>query len=309
MELITIIIVCYNCGEDIIDVMKDIQKSNYNLSDLQIIIVDNNSQDASLSLFGNFNEVEFSVIKSKENIGFGRGCNLALPMIKGNKTLFLNPDVKLSSDSLKNLFDFSNLYPSSKVWGGQTINLQGENDGQNAWREPSLIGVLSWAFFGDIFLKKLSLRIPDAYTSTEIQKSPYVDSISGCFLLMDTELFKQLEGFDERFFMYSEEVDLCRRARSLGAKPMSTDKAVILHEGSKTITSRNKLNFLYHSKLKYCKKYWSPISYYTARACLFLGSVLRGTLFSLFSFNENKRAEAKIWWEFCSRQLKWKIEK
>lgn len=307
--MLNIVIVCYNCGRDISNALTDIKNGSFDTNKIKFIVVDNNSTDDSLAILKKIDGLDIEIIASNKNLGFGAGCNLSLKKLVFSKTLFLNPDVRLNIDSLTNLYDFSNSYPLARVWGGQTINLQGQNDGQNAWREPSLIGVLSWAFFGDVFLKKLSLRIPDAYTSCEIRKSPYVDSISGCFLLMDTELFKQLHGFDERFFMYSEEVDLCRRARALGAKPMSTDKAVILHEGSKTITSMNKLNFLYHSKLKYCRKYWSPTSYYIARLCLFLGAGIRGLLFTFLSFNIKKRAEAKVWWNFCSQQLKWKIQK
>ncbi|MEM5550491.1 glycosyltransferase family 2 protein [Pseudoalteromonas neustonica] len=307
MDKITIVIVCYNCGEDIFNAITDIKNGYYENNHLQIIVVDNDSHDDSVALLRNIEGFDLKIIESKNNLGFGSGCNLALPHIKANKTLFLNPDVRLNETSITSLVDFSNSHPNAKVWGGQTINPQGQIDGQNAWREPSLRGVLSWSFFGDILLKKLSRRIPDAYTTDEINRLPYVDSISGCFLLMDTDLLKELNGFDERFFMYSEEVDLCRRARKLGAKPMSTSQAVIVHEGSKTITSQNKLNFLYHSKLKYCKKYWNPLSYSIARLSLFCGAVLRAFAYSLLSFQKLNRAEAKVWWMFCRQQLKWEI--
>ena len=306
--MLNIVIVCYNCGSDIANALSDIKAGSFDTTKIKFIIVDNNSQDNSISILEKIKNLDIEIIASNKNLGFGAGCNLAIDKLTFSKTLFLNPDVRLNKDSLKNLFDFSISNPSARIWGGQTVNLQGQNDGQNAWREPTLKGVLSWSFFGDILLKKLSLRIPDAYTSEEIKESPYVDSISGCFLLMETELFKELGGFDERFFMYSEEVDLCRRARDLGAKPMSTNKAVILHEGSKTITSINKLNFLYLSKLKYCKKHWNIVFYYIARTSIFVGSSMRALLYCILSFNSKNRAEAKIWLNFCSEQLKWKIQ-
>lgn len=307
MGKINIVIVCYNCGEDIIQALDDIKLGNVPLDNISITVVDNASSDNSIELLRAYQGLELAVIASPDNLGFGRGCNLALGSLKHEKTLFLNPDVRLEKNSIANLISFANSHSDAKVWGGQTVNAEGVIDGQNAWREPSLKGVLSWSFFGDILLKKMGQRIPDAYTPAEICSSPYVDSISGCFLLIDTDLLRQLNGFDERFFMYSEEVDLCRRARELGATPMSTSTAVIMHEGSKTITSQNKLNFLYHSKLKYIKKYWSPSYYVIARFSLFIGALLRGCVYSLLSFNKNHRAEASVWWKFCRQQFKWEI--
>ncbi|AIY65430.1 glycosyltransferase family 2 protein [Pseudoalteromonas piratica] len=304
---INIVIVCYNCGEDILLALEDIRNGDLSTGNLNIIVVDNSSSDNSVELLKAYNGIELNIISSPDNLGFGRGCNLALPHLKHGKTLFLNPDVRLEKDSIANLISFSEENPAAKIWGGQTVNAQGVIDGQNAWREPTLSGVVSWSFFGDILLKKLGKRIPDAYTPDEIASSPYVDSISGCFLLIDTGLLQKLAGFDERFFMYSEEVDLCRRARELGAKPMSTSSAVIMHEGSKTITSQNKLNFLYHSKLKYIKKYWHPLSFLVARLSLFFAAVLRGCIYTLLSFNKRHRAEAGVWWKFCKQQLSWKI--
>jgi hypothetical protein len=275
---------------------------------LNVIVVDNNSQDNSVQLLKEYKGLAVNVIESEINLGFGSGCNLALPYLDYGFTLFLNPDVRLQSDSISKLLEFAIENPKAMIWGGQTVNADGAIDGQNAWREPTLKGIVSWSFFGDIILKKLGKRIPDAYTPTEIANSPYVDSISGCFLLIDTKLLQKLAGFDEQFFMYSEEVDLCRRARKLGATPMSTNSAVIMHEGSKTITSQNKLNFLYHSKLKYIKKYWKPTSFIIARFSLFSGAVLRCLLYSLLFFKKRYRTEASVWFNFCKQQVSWKIK-
>ncbi|WP_432472311.1 glycosyltransferase family 2 protein [Amphritea sp. HPY] len=306
---VNIVFVCFNCGQDIQQAISDIVQGDYPLDKLSITVVDNASQDNSVKLLTSIDCIDVNVIESTENVGFGSGCNLAISQVNGgDKVLLLNPDIRLNVDSISKLIEYSNETPEALIWGGKTLDENGNVDGKNAWKEPSLSGVISWSFFGDILFKKLGLSIPDAYSEKELFASDSVDAISGCFFLIDLNLLKQLGGFDEQFFMYSEEVDLCRRARELGAQPKSTTSATIVHIGSKTITSRNKLNFLYESKLKYFKKHWSPLKFYVARVSLFLGSFLRLVLISSASlFMASKRNDRSIWFEFVKNQLSWRF--
>jgi GT2 family glycosyltransferase len=307
-ESLNIIFVCYNCGDDIVLVLEDIKNGQYPTKNLNIVIVDNASSDNSIKSLEKVTDLKITIIASDTNLGFGSGCNRAMQHLMKGKTLLLNPDVRLMKDSISNLVSYSNENPEALIWGGKTVGIDGLEDGKNAWKEPSLLGVICWSFFGDIILKKIGRTIPDAYSSYELNKTECVDAISGCFFLIDTKLFKNLGGFDERFFMYSEEVDLCRRARENGARPKSTSTAVIVHEGSKTITSQNKLDFLYHSKLKYCKKHWTYAGFLLARLSILSGSILRCGIFTLQSFNkkQNKR-EAAIWRTFIKQQILWKL--
>lgn len=308
-DLLHVVFVCYNCGNDIVQAIDDIINGDYPLEKIQITVVDNASHDNSVELLKNINNISVNVIESSDNVGFGAGCNLAINQVaRGDKVLFLNPDIRLEVDSISNLIEYSITTPNSLIWGGKTLDENGDVDGKNAWKEPSLLGVICWSFFGDVVLKGLGLSIPDAYSESDLISSDAVDAISGCFFLIDLELLNKLEGFDERFFMYSEEVDLCRRARELGAQPKSTGTASIVHIGSKTITSRNKLNFLYESKLKYFKKHWSPLKFTVARVSLFSGSVLRLSLIFIASlFVADKRQDRSIWYEFVKNQLNWRF--
>ena len=306
---LNIIFVCYNCASDIIRAIDDIKNGEYPLSKIHVYIVDNASEDESVSMLNSISEISYTIIESELNLGFGGGCNLAIEEIqKGSKTLFLNPDIRLVENSISNLMSFSNRTPDAHIWGGKTLDINGNEDGKNAWKEPSLFGIFTWSFFLDIVLRNFGISSPDSYTKKELTLSDKVDSISGCFLLIDTSLLKHINGFDNRFFMYSEEIDLCRRARQEGASPRTTEKAYIIHEGSKTLNSKNKTKFLYHSKLLYAEKHWGKKRFLLARVFIFMGSILRYFIYSILSiFNRKNKKQTDIWASLIKNQMKWKF--
>lgn len=307
MERIDIIMVCYNCGSDIVSAIEEIRLGEYPLEKIRFFIVDNASADNSLDALKKLQGLNITIIESKKNIGFGAGCNLAMNHLSSPKTLLLNPDVNLFSDSIFKLLDFSNKHPSSKIWGGRTLNTSGQDDGYGAWREPTLLGLISWALFIQVFRGKFGLPDYDSYPISR-NSELVVDAISGSFFLIETKLFKALNGFDERFFMYSEEIDLCRRAREIGAKPKSSSNAKIIHHGSQTLDSINRLNLLYFHKLKYFQKHWSNYKFQLARCIVYLATLFRITIYSVISvFDKSKKSQQKLWTSFLDIQKGWRF--
>ncbi|WP_346838373.1 glycosyltransferase family 2 protein [Microbulbifer sp. SAOS-129_SWC] len=306
-EQLNIVFVCYNCGSDIRNVVEDIKTGDYPRDRVAIYVVDNDSTDDSVAILQNIADINLTLIESPKNIGFGSGCNLAVSRIANSgPILFLNPDVRLQHNSLLKLVDFSRANPQSMIWGGVTCNASGQLDGKNAWREPSLLGLLSWSLCIDALLKRAGHPGVDAYSQRQISSRGLVDAVSGCFLLIDRTLFSNLGGFDERFFLYSEEIDLCRRARNLGARPMVTDQARVMHIGSKTLSSADKLNYLYHSKLLYFRKFWPGYKVKIARLTIATGALIRCCGFAFLSllkrdFDRNR----KLWWKFFKIQRQW----
>lgn len=308
MQKIDIIIVCYNCGSDIVSLVDELRVGDYPLEKIRFLIVDNASADDSLELLNKISGVNIQIIESKVNVGFGAGCNLALEKLSSSKTLLLNPDVNLFSNSITELLRFSLNHPDSKIWGGRTLNSAGLDDGFGAWREPTLLGLIYWAFFIDLIRKKMGLRNIDAYKLNVNDEYISVDAISGSFFLIETSVLKALNGFDERFFMYSEEIDLCRRARSIGATPKSCTSAKIIHHGSQTLDSISRLNFLYHHKLKYFKKYWPKSKLSIASHTIRLATLLRILSYYVISiFDPSKKKQHLLWLSFLSVQKKWKL--
>lgn len=295
---LAIIFICYNCGSDIAANILDIKNMDIGQVNVQFIIVDNASSDDSIDIISGLNINNIKIIKNKNNYGFAKACNQGLLDVDADYYLLLNPDIKLFKDSLSNLLKFAADYPNAGIWGGITINGDGVLDRKNAWREPSLWGLVCWAFFLTRLFPNIEKFAPDQYINANWGEMNQVDSISGCFFLIDSSLWKKLNGFDERFFMYSEEIDLCNRARKLGAQPMVTNQAVITHYGSGTITSNNKLNYLYKSKLIYYKKHWSYGKFVTAQIVMFIAVFLRSLSFGFGNGN---------WMRLLSNMRAWEI--
>lgn len=308
MQRLDIVSVCYNCGSDIALVIEDLRKGDFPLEKIRFIIVDNASADDSVERLKAIEGLDIKIIESPKNLGFGAGCNLAIKFLTAPNTLLLNPDVNLYANSITSLLAFSVAHPAALIWGGRTLNAKGNDDGKSAWREPSLRGIACWALFVDVLLKKLGRPIPDAYKLNAEDRYIRVDAISGCFFLIDTALLKKLNGFDQRFFMYSEEIDLCRRARALGAQPLSTTTAKIVHHGSQTLNSINKLNFLYFHKLKYAQKHWPEYKFKAARTLIRLATHLRIIAFSAVGiFKSSTAPEKKLWADFLKVQKDWRF--
>ncbi len=306
MTRLNIVIVCYNCGADIVRLLRDIDDGDLPPEVIKFIVVDNASMDDSLAILSPLSP-KIQLIESERNIGFAAGCNLGAAAIDNPAPiLFLNPDVRLQHDSLANLLAFATATPGAGIWGGVTCDEQGAYDGKSAWREPSLVDLLSWSLGGDFLLRRTLGRTSGGYSPRTLCKGAGVDAVSGCFLLIDQALFRMLNGFDEEFFLYSEEIDLCRRARALGAQPRVTGSAVVLHAGSKTLSGINKLNHLYRAKFQYFAKHGSPMSVAVARGLVALGSALRFAAFStLVYLGKGSKEQQSVWRKFLDDQWQW----
>lgn len=306
---INILFVCYNCGKDISLVIESILKSNYPSEKLSFIVVDNNSQDGSMRFVEDINFERITTIYTGENLGFGRGCNSAISELNSDYLLLINPDVKLFEDSILKLICAAELNPDSMIYGGMVLNENGADSGLSAFREPSLFGLISWAFFIDILREYFGASRTDTYKTNAIVGNAIVDSIPGCFFLIKNDLFKSLGGFDERFFMYSEEVDLCKRARELySAKPMLVTDSKIIHIGGGTTSSLNKLNLLYKHRLVYYKKHWSRLKFKVAVLVLDSAFLIRRIAYYFLSKLNSKYASSyTLWKELRDLKKEWNV--
>jgi hypothetical protein len=300
---LTIIFICYNCGADIAKNMIEINAMKLENYAVEFIVFDNASSDHSLQEIEKVNIANLKLIANSSNLGFGKACNEGLKNAEGNYYLLLNPDIELSKTSILNLLAFAEEYADAGIWGGVTVTEQGEPDGKNAWKESTLWGFFCWAVFLTRFFPTLKLFSPDDYYGRSWGKFNKVDAITGCFFLISSDLWKRLGGFDERFFMYSEEIDLCLRARQIGAQPIITNQATIVHYGGGTTTSENKINLMYKSKLMYFKKHWSYNKYCLARVVFVLAVFLR----ALFYQVKIKKNEHNLWLKLLTNQFNWQL--
>jgi N-acetylglucosaminyl-diphospho-decaprenol L-rhamnosyltransferase len=224
--------------------------------DVEVIVVDNASDDGSPeAIEREFPEVR--LISSPENLGFAGANNIAANQGSGIFLLLLNPDTLVYDQAIERLLKFADQQPQAGIWGGRTTFADGSLNPRSCWRFASL-----WSMFCQAV--GLSAVFPtsrwfnsEAYGGWMRDSVREVDFVTGCFLLIKRELWQQLGGFDERFFMYAEEADLCYRARRLGARPLFTPEAAIVHYGGASEPARAaKIEKLFAGKSAFMRKHW-----------------------------------------------------
>ncbi|MFU8860492.1 MAG: glycosyltransferase [Cyclonatronaceae bacterium] len=224
---ITLIIVSYNVKEYLANLLYSVDRAKSNLS-LQIIVVDNDSHDGSLAyLKPRFPHVEY--IANRENVGFGRANNQALQLAKGTYTLLINPDVLISENTLITLYRHLENNPDTGACGCKILNPDGSFAPESRRSVPTPVNAL-WKVLGLTTLFPQNRRFSEYYLGWMDPDEPgSVPVLSGSFMFFRTNLLQKLEGFDERFFMYGEDIDLCYRVANAGYRIDYVPSTSIIH--------------------------------------------------------------------------------
>ncbi len=232
---ISIVIISYNTRDLTLECIRSVLRETRS-AEYEIIVLDNQSRDGSADAI----EAEFAgsvrLIRSPDNVGFAAGNNIAAELARGQKLLLLNPDTIVRGGAIDKLLGFAAEHPTCGIWGGRTTFLDGSLNPTSCWRRLSL-----WVLFCSLLgLTRLAPRSEllnsECYGRWQRDTVRHVDIVTGCFFLVTTDLWRRLGGFDPVFFMYGEEADLCLRARKLGARPIITPAAEIVHYGSASDT-------------------------------------------------------------------------
>ena len=259
MKKVSVIIISYNVRSYLAHAIDAIMKSDY--EELEIIVVDNNSYDGTCEyLKENYDHVSsIDVISNSENIGFGRAVNQAGKVATGEYYLILNPDTIIEEETLSVLVNY--LYKNKNVGmvGPKILNADGTL--QLACKRsfptikvalPKILG-LDRIFPNSKWAGKYNLTYLDP------EKNASVDAISGSCMLLNSKTFNRLSGFDEQFFMFGEDLDLCARIWESGQEVHYVPETKIVHykgESVKTAPYDSREAF-YHSMNIYVNKHFS----------------------------------------------------
>jgi GT2 family glycosyltransferase len=253
--LVSIVIVSFNTRRMTCDCIQSVGSVGW-ADRQQVIVLDNASHDGSADAIGRlFPEVE--LIRSTENLGFAKGNNVAAKRAKGEYILLLNPDTIVLDDAIGKLIAVARREPNARIWGGRTLHGDMTLNEASCWRFMSL-----WSIFANGLglanrFPKSDFFNPEAYGGWERDTERVVDMVSGCFLLIKRDFWEELGGFDETFYIYAEEADLCYRARQRGAQPMVSPVATIIHLcGGSTAVRATKLEQLWKGKVTFIRKHW-----------------------------------------------------
>lgn len=257
--MIRIVIVNWNAGSQLLDCIRSIQDHENSLVE-DIVVVDNGSTDDSVFAIKDLAGV--TLIEAGKNLGFARACNLGAQGAKSEYLLFLNPDTRLFADSVIEPLNFMQQKRNSEI-GICGVRLVDERGGftTSAARFPTLRVMAGKILCLSSVMPKLFLR--HQMSSVELSESCFVDQIIGAFFLIRKSVFDRCGGFDERFFVYFEEVDLSLRANHLGYSSYYLANVTAFHKGggcSNRVKS-TRLFYSLRSRIIYARKHYSRFEF------------------------------------------------
>lgn len=248
-----------------------------------VFIIDNNSSDESLKKIRSHNKIVF--IKNEQNNGFAKACNQGFKLCTSPYVLLLNPDTRLFDTTLSQCISFMRSHLDIDILGCQLLDDKGEVSYSCA-RFPT-----PFRYFYD--LTGLSKVAPKLFTPAILmtdwdhRNSKKVDQVMGAFMFMRVSIFEQLGYFDERFFVYYEELDFSKRLSD--ARGVSYFNAAIqaTHSGGGTTNNVKAFRLFLNlrSRLQYAKKHFSFAGYIFVALCTYAIEPVTRTIFLLLHGN------------------------
>jgi N-acetylglucosaminyl-diphospho-decaprenol L-rhamnosyltransferase len=271
---VTVIIVTYNSEKDIRACLESVFKERNHVSQ-QVIVLDNNSSDRTAAIVREeFPQVKLLIPDS--NLGFAGGNNEAARHADGEFLLLLNPDTIILRNAIDHVVDFARAHPSHGLYGGRTLKVDGSLEPSSCWGLPGLWSLTMFATGLSTVFRRHAIFDPESLGAWKRDSIREVGVITGCFLLTKSNFWKQLGGFDERFFMYGEDTDLSLRCRRAGCRPIICPDAELIHAiGRSSSQPIHKAILLYTGKAEYIRRRWSGLAQTLALALLATGVRLR----------------------------------
>jgi hypothetical protein len=230
MEL-SVIIVNWNSAELLRTCLKSVLSSSATC-DLEVLVIDNASYDGSAEMVANeFPSVTF--IQSEENMGFSGGNNRAFQESSGKNVLFLNPDTELVDDALGTMLAVLKTRPDAGVIGPKLVNpdLSVQIDCMRAF--PTILNQL----FDSSATRKVFAKFDFGGVKPVIEESNdpvSVEMLPGTCVMLRREVFDQAGRFNEKYFMYAEDVELSYQVKNAGWTNYYVARAAVIHHGGRS---------------------------------------------------------------------------
>jgi GT2 family glycosyltransferase len=275
----------------------------------EIIVVDNASADGTVEMVrAEFPNVR--LIANAENAGFTRANNQALAIAQGRYLFLLNPDTELRAGALQILYDYAEAHPRAGIIGPQLF--YGDGTLQSSRRR---FPTLATAFLESTILQQWfpHNRVLTRYymLDTRDDSTQPVDWINGSAMFVRRDVYEQIGGLDEGFFMYSEELDWCYRAKRAGWDIVYLPSAQITHyegKSSEQVVAQRDIYFN-ASKVRFVRKYRGAFSAEILRAFLlftFVYRIVEESVKGLLGHKRTLRAQrVKAYWQVLQSGLRY----
>jgi GT2 family glycosyltransferase len=303
---LSIIIVSWNVRDLLQACLTAIETGKGDLS-LETIVVDSGSADGSPEMVREqFPQVK--LIARQDNVGFPLGNNIGLAEANGRFLLLLNPDTEIVGDALTTMTAYLDADPDAGVVGGQLLNPDGTVQSSRR-RFPTV----ATAFFESTWLQPFAPKsILRQYYAEDLadEETADVDWVKGACLMTRKTVLNEVGPLDAEYFMYSEELDWCKRIKTAGWRVVYLPEAKIIHYEGKSseqaVTARH-INFQ-RAKLRYFRKYHGKMVTVVLRAFLLLNYLWQLALEALKGLvghkRELRRQRVRAYWQVIRSGLR-----
>jgi len=286
---VSIIIVNYNSTELLKNCLDSVEKYTTGIN-FEIVVVDNNSITGDIDEISD-NQNKITLIKNDVNKGFGAANNQGVKVAKGKYVLLLNNDTILFENSIKKVFDFAESLEGNEIIGCKLLN-EDKSVQKSVYDLPNLLNVFTSNFFLYLLFPKSKYFNKYHLMNKGIDNITEVDVVTGAFLFMSRKTFEALGGFDERFFFYMDETDLCYRHKKNNGRVIYFPETSIIHLKGKSAGGeswfKNKHQSI--STIKFFQKHYFGLEFLLMLFFHYVGLLLRIPLFilgGLFTLNKN----------------------
>lgn len=302
---VTTIIVSYNTREITVRAVETLLQYAGDVS-MRVVIWDNNSSDGSAdALAARFPDLE--LIRSQENIGFARANNAVGRTVETEFILLLNSDTETHPGAVENLLRFAKAHPEAGIVGGRTVFPDGSLNPTSCWNRMTPWSLFCSAIGLTRLFRHSELINREGMGGWRRDSERHVDIVTGCLFLVRTKLWRELDGFHRRYFMYGEENDFCLRAAKLGYLPMVTPDSQIMHMGGASAAKREtRVLQLMQSKATIIRDHWSKRTVPVGIGLLWLWIAVRRHAARLRALViPSSRGQAAIWDSVWDKRKQW----
>ena len=302
---LSIIIVNYHVKKELFACIQSILVSNPQTA-FEVIVIDNDEEKKiRTDLKKKFPQV---IYISNTNKGFGQGNNMGAGHAKGEYLFFLNPDTEIYPGTIDNLVQFLQKKKDAAIVAPLLLGTDGKAYQQGTLTLNPLRAIFSLSIFHKLFPNNATAR--QYFLAGWDRKSvKEVDVAPGTAFMIRKDLFEKLGGFDEKFFLFFEEFDLCKRIKEAGYKIFIYPKAIVVHAWGVSTKQRSDINQIFeNSRFYYFRKHFGLFSAlltesilrFSKYTALLIGTLLIGTFLRIHHLEQSMPFIGDQGWYYLS---------
>lgn len=297
MDKLSFIIINYKTPETTLDCIESIKKHIKSI-DFEIIVVDNNSEDDSKTIIqSKYQDIKW--VSLLRNYGYGYGVNRGFELSEGNYITILNSDIIIKSDYMIDLVKFYKTNDAGLLGVKLILPDQETQRTFGYFPSPMVIIANETSLLGKIKSRHFARYAAIKSKNPETQR---VDWVTGAFMFISRDNFNSIEGFDEKFFMYYEDVDICRQITQKKLPVYYISEYSAVHKHCATIKSLPQTKYIEHkineirSGLYYLSKYYSKyltVTKFVLSLIFLCKTTVMGIKYFLFIKTEKRNKNAR----------------